>query len=115
MRRGNHRKFGRETIQRKALQKALVTSLIEHGRIKTTLAKAKTLRGISEKLVTFARKGDMASRREVAKILSPKTVVKLFTEIAPKYVGRNGGYTRVTKAGQRKSDGAEVAYIEFIQ
>ena len=115
MRRGNHRKFGRETVQRKALHKALVTSLIEHGKIKTTLAKAKELRGISEKLVTFARKGDLASRREVAKTLSPKIVTKLFTDLAPKYKDRNGGYTRITKMGQRKSDGAEIAYIEFIQ
>lgn len=115
MKRGNIRKFGRQTVQRKALRKALVTSLIEHGRIKTTVAKAKTLSSIAEKLVTYARKGDMSSRREVARFLGPKAVTKLFTDIAPKYNERKGGYTRITKLGQRKSDSAPMAYIELIQ
>ena len=115
MRRGNKRKFGRETIQRKALYKALATALIDHGKIKTTEAKAKSLSSYIEKLITKSKNGDMASRRLLSQEVGPKSVKKISTEIAPKFKDKNGGYTRIIRLGQRKSDGASMALIEFTQ
>lgn len=115
MRRGNKRKFGRETIQRKALYKSLTTALIDHGKIKTTSAKAKSLSSFADKLVTTAKKANIASRRELAKTLHPKTVKKLMDEIGPRFSGKKGGYTRTIRLGQRKSDGAEMSIIEFTE
>ena len=114
MRRGNKRKFGRTKRLREALYKALATALVDHGKIKTTSAKAKSLSTFADKLVTVAKKKDLASRRELAITFNPKTVKKLVDEIAPRFSGRNGGYTRVIRLGQRKSDGAEIALIEFV-
>lgn len=115
MKRGNHRKFGREKIQREALYKSLATALIDHGKIKTTSAKAKSLSAFTDRLVTTAKKQNLASRRNLAKTFHPKTVKKLVDEIAPKLSDRHGGYTRVIRLGQRKSDGAEMSIIEFTE
>ncbi len=110
------RKFGRDKNQRKALLSSLALNLIVRGKIKTTEPKAKELRPFIEKLVTKAKKGDMATRRVVISKLSnrSKEVKKLFEVIAPKYKEKNGGYTRVLKLGARKSDGAKMALIEFV-
>lgn len=94
----------------------LATSLFEHGRITTTEAKAKRLRPLAERLVTFAKRGDLASRRRVMTVVRDKTVVhELFTEIAPRYANRNGGYTRIVKVGPRKGDNAPMAIIELVE
>ncbi|KKT80813.1 MAG: 50S ribosomal protein L17 [Candidatus Yanofskybacteria bacterium RIFCSPHIGHO2_02_FULL_44_12b] len=115
MRRGKHRKFGRETKQRRALYKSLATALIEHGRIKTTVAKSKALSSYMDKLISTARKGDLASRKSLGTNLGPKAASKLAGEISPKFKERSGGFTRVVRLGQRKSDGAPMALIEFTQ
>ncbi len=115
MRRGKHRKFGRERNQRAALYKALATALIEHGKIKTTVAKSKSLSGYVDKLITIAGHGDIPSRRLLAKNLGVKAVKKLSDDIGPRFKDKQGGYTRVIKLGQRKSDGAPMALIEFTQ
>jgi len=110
------RKFGRDKNQRKALLSSLALNLIVRGKIKTTEPKAKELRPFMEKLITKAKKGDMATRRVIISKLSNRSreVKKLFEVIAPKYVNKNGGYTRVLKLGARKSDGADMAVIEFV-
>ncbi len=118
MRHGNNiRKFGRTKNVRGALIKSLALSLVKHGRIKTTEAKAKELRPFIEKLVTRAKKGDLASRRVVISRLinrAPETKI-LFEEIAPKFKDTNGGYTRIMKLPPRISDGAKMALIEFVK
>lgn len=110
------RKFGRVRNQRNALISSLALNLIVRGKIKTTEPKAKELRSFIEKLVTSAKKGDLATRRLVISRLSNRSseVKKLFEIIAPKYKERTGGYTRVLKLGQRKSDGVPMAIIEFV-
>src|SRR3990167_3070746 len=112
MRRGNYRKFSRKSGQRQALYKSLATALIDHGKIKTTSAKAKSLSAFADKLVTTAKKNNLASKRELAETFHPKTVKKLVDDIAPRFSDRKGGYTRVIRLGQRKSDGAPMAIIE---
>jgi large subunit ribosomal protein L17 len=93
----------------------LATQLFQHGRIKTTEAKAKRLRPVAEKLITKAKKGDMHNRRQVLTIVKDKSVVHhLFTEIAPTFAERPGGYTRITKIGLRKGDAAPMALIELV-
>ncbi|MCX6753331.1 MAG: 50S ribosomal protein L17 [Candidatus Nomurabacteria bacterium] len=111
-----NRKFGREKVQRSALINSLVLNLIVRGKIKTTLPKAKEIRPIVEKLVTIAKKGDLASRRVVIARLTnrSKEVKKLFDIIAPQYADKKGGYTRILKLGVRKSDATEMAQIEFV-
>ncbi len=113
MRRGKIRKFGRERNQRKALNKALATALIDNGKIKTTQAKAKALSTFADKLVTQALKNNLSSRKFLSQFIGDKAVKKLVSEISPKLKERKGGYTRVIKLGQRKSDGAPMALIEF--
>jgi len=119
------RKLKRTASHRKALLSSLSTSLLRHKRIKTTLAKAKEARMVVEKIITRAKRaianeGDSApknvhARREVAKFIHDKNVVKmLFNEIAPKVASRPGGYTRVIKLGQRLGDGAQVALLELV-
>jgi len=110
------RKFGRDKNQRKALLSSLALNLIVRNKIKTTLPKAKELRPFIEKLVTKAKKGDMATRRTIISKLSNrrKEVKKLFEVVAPKYKDKNGGYTRILKLGIRKADGVAMAQIEFI-
>ena len=93
----------------------LATSLFEHDRITTTEAKAKRLRPLAERLITFAKRGDLHARRQVMTVVRDKDVVhKLFAEIGPRYAERNGGYTRVLKLGQRQGDGAPMALIELM-
>jgi large subunit ribosomal protein L17 len=112
----NVRKFGRDNGQRKALLKGLVLSLIAHGRIETTEAKAKEVRPLVEKMVTKALVGTLASRRlVVSRLYNLKApAAKLIDVIAPKYKGRTGGYTRITKLGARAGDASKMAVIEFI-
>ncbi len=94
----------------------LATALFEHGGITTTVAKAKRLRPLAEKLVTSAKKGDLAARRRVLQVVRDKSVVHhLFTEIGPRYETRNGGYTRITKLGPRAGDNAPMARIELVE
>ena len=94
----------------------LAQSLFEHGRITTTATKAKRLRPYAERLITFAKRGDLASRRRVLGIISDKSVVHtLFTEIGPGFADRDGGYTRITKVGNRKGDNAPLAVIELVE
>jgi large subunit ribosomal protein L17 len=94
----------------------LATSLFEHGRITTTEAKAKRLRPFAEKLVTFAKRGDLHARRQVMTVIRDKDVVHaLFAEIGPRYGNRPGGYTRITKVGPRKGDNAPMAVIELVE
>jgi len=94
----------------------LATALFEHGRITTTEAKAKRLRPLAERLITFAKRGDLHARRRVLTVVRDKSVVHtLFTEIGPNYAGRAGGYTRITKIGPRKGDNAPMAVIELVE
>lgn len=94
----------------------LATALFEHGRITTTEAKAKRLRPLAERLITFAKRGDLHSRRRVMTVIHDKSVVHaLFTEIGPNFAGRPGGYTRITKIGPRKGDNAPMAVIELVE
>ncbi|MFL6182611.1 MAG: 50S ribosomal protein L17 [Actinomycetes bacterium] len=94
----------------------LATALFEHGRITTTEAKAKRLRPLAERLITFGKRGDLASRRRAMTVIRDKSVVHvLFTEIAPTYDNREGGYTRITKIGPRKGDNAPMAVIELVE
>jgi len=110
------KKLGRNKAHRRALYRNLVTELFRHERIETTLAKAKAVRPVAEKLITIARRGDLHSRRlTAAYILDKEVAKKLFHEIAPRYKDRPGGYTRILKLGPRKSDGAEMAIIELVE
>jgi large subunit ribosomal protein L17 len=108
-------KLGRKAEHRKALLANQVCSLIEHQRIKTTLAKAKAVRPLAEKMVTLGKKGSIHARRTAFATLRQKTAVKkLFDEIARRSTNRNGGYTRIVRLGQRKSDSASMAFIEWV-
>ncbi len=114
-----HRKKGRQLSRtrshRKATMRNLATSLFQHGRIETTTAKAKELRPYAERLITLARRGDVHSRRLAAmKIQDRQVLGKLFDDIAPRYMERPGGYTRVLKLGNRKGDAAEMSLIELV-
>jgi large subunit ribosomal protein L17 len=108
-------KLGRTAEHRKALLANQICSLIEHQRIKTTLAKAKAVRPLAERMVTLGKKGSIHARRTALATLRQKGAVKkLFDDIAPRSEGRNGGYTRIVKLGQRKSDSAPMAFIEWV-
>ena len=108
-------KLGLTAAHRKALLANQVCSLIEHQRIKTTLAKAKAVRPLAEKMVTLGKKGSLHARRTALAVLRQKGAVKkLFDDIAPRSASRNGGYTRIVKLGARKSDSAPVAFIEWV-
>lgn len=115
MRRGKQRKFGREAGQRAVLYRALSTALIEHGKIKTTQAKAKSLSGYIDKLITLAKKQTLAARRLLLAQVGEKAVKKLMAEVAPSMSSRNGGYTKTMKLGQRRSDSAPMVIIEFTK
>mgnify|MGYP001451946182 CR=1 FL=1 len=109
------RKLSRKSAHRKALMSNLASALITHKKIKTTDAKAKELRRFIEPLVTFAKRGDLHSRRQVLKKIRHKTIVReLFESIGPTYANRNGGYTRIIKLGFRDNDRASVSIIEFV-
>jgi len=108
-------KLGRTAEHRKALLANQVCSLIEHQRIKTTLAKAKAVRPLAERMVTLGKNGSIHARRTALAALRQKNAVKkLFDDIAPRSAERNGGYTRIVKLGQRKSDSAKMAFIEWV-
>jgi large subunit ribosomal protein L17 len=108
-------KLGRTAEHRKALLANQVCSLIEHQRIKTTLAKAKAVRPLAERMVTLGKNGSIHARRTALATLRQKGAVrKLFDDIAPRSAERNGGYTRIVKLGQRKSDSAPMAFIEWV-
>ena len=108
-------KLGRTAEHRKALLANQVCSLIEHQRIKTTLAKAKAVRPLAEKMVTLGKKGSLHARRTALSVLRQKDAVKkLFDDIAPRGADRKGGYTRIVKLGARKSDAAPMAFIEWV-
>lgn len=110
------KKFSRTTKQRKALFLGLSKALIERGEITTTLSKAKAIRGFFEKLLTTAKKGDLASRRQVHKVLRKVSLVnKLVSEIAPVFSKRSGGYLRIIKLGSRKGDAAPMAKVVFVE
>ena len=109
------RKLGRTTAHRKALFRNQLTALFTHDRIVTTLAKAKELRPLAERMVTLAGTGSLPARRKVLTMVPDKEVVRrLFEEIAPRFTDRPGGYTRVMRLGRRRGDGAELAIIEFV-
>ncbi|MYT31137.1 MULTISPECIES: 50S ribosomal protein L17 [unclassified Streptomyces] len=109
-------RLGGSAAHEKALLRNLATNLFEHGRIRTTEAKARRLRPFAERLVTKAKKGDLHNRRQVMELITDKSVVHtLFTEIAPRFAERPGGYTRITKIGNRRGDNAPMAVIELVE
>jgi len=109
------KKLGRDAAHRKALYANLAGALIEHGRIKTTVTKAKAVKPIAEQMITLGRRGDLHARRQAVAFLRSKDVVhKLFDEVAPRYKDRPGGYSRIVKIGPRPGDAAEMAYLELV-
>ena len=109
------RKLGRDSAHRKALYANLTASLIEHGRIKTTVAKAKEVRPVAEEMITLGRRGDVPARRQALKFLRSQDVVhKLFSDVGPRFSDRPGGYSRIVKLGPRQGDAAEMAYLELV-
>jgi large subunit ribosomal protein L17 len=109
------KKLGRDSAHRKALYSNLAGALIEHGRIKTTVTKAKAVKPIAEQMITLGRRGDLHARRQATAFLRSRDVVhKLFAEVAPRFKDRPGGYARVVKLGPRPGDAAEMAYLELV-
>ena len=110
------KKLGRDASHRKALYSNLTCSLIEHGRIRTTEAKAKAVKPFAEQMITLGRRGDLHARRQALSALGQDkfTVYKLFEEIAPRYTERPGGYTRILKLGPRRSDATEMVLLELV-
>ena len=118
-----NRKFGRNADHRKAMLRNLATSVIMYGKVETTYAKAMDMRSVVDELITLGKRGDLSARRQAAAFIrnvvadekTQQTVLqKLFSDVAPKYADRNGGYTRVVKTGVRKGDSAPMAYIELV-
>jgi large subunit ribosomal protein L17 len=108
-------RLGSSPAHHRLLLAGLAASLFTHEKVNTTQAKAKAVRPLAEKLITFAKRGDVAARREVLKVIPDRDVVhKLFSEIGPRYADRPGGYTRILKLGQRQGDGAPMARIELV-
>ncbi len=109
------RKLGRETAHRMAMLRGLVTFLLENKKIETTLTRAKEVRSLAEKMITLAKTNDLHHKRMVRSFITKEqVVVELFDEIAPTYAEINGGYTRITKLGPRRGDGAQMAIVELI-
>ncbi len=109
------KKLGRDASHRKALYANLACALIEHGRIRTTEAKAKAVKPVAEKMITLGRRGDLSARRQAAAYLRSRDVVhKLFAEVAPRFADRPGGYSRIVKLGPRQGDAAEMVYLELV-
>jgi large subunit ribosomal protein L17 len=109
-------RLGGSSAHQRHILANLATALFEHGKITTTEAKARRLRPFAERLITFAKRGDLHARREVLTVVTDKSVVHtLFTEIGPGFEGREGGYTRITKVGARKGDNAPLAVIELVR
>ncbi len=111
-----YRKLGRKSSHRDLMLRNMTTSLLSHGKIKTTVTRAKELRRQVEKMITLGKRGDLHARRQAAAyITSPKVVQMLFSDIAPKYAERKGGYTRMYKLGPRRGDGAPMVLIELVE
>ena len=109
-------KIGRSGAHRKAMLANMVSSLIEHGQIKTTITKAKEARRFADKMITLGKKGDLHRRRlAISKLRDKDAVKKLFDEVAPQYAQRNGGYTRIIKLGRRVGDAAEMCILQFVE
>ena len=109
------KKLGRDSAHRKALYANLACALLEHGRIKTTEAKAKAVKPFAEKMITLGRRGDLAARRQAISELRSQAIVKrLFDEVAPRFADRPGGYSRIVKLGTRAGDSAEMVYLELV-
>ena len=109
------RKLGRPSDHRRAMMRAMVTFLLEKGKIETTVTRAKEVRSMTEKMITMAKTNSLHSKRQVLAFVTKEDVVKkLFDEVAPKYKERNGGYTRITRLGPRRGDAAEMAIIELV-
>ena len=109
------KKLGRDSAHRKALYANLACALVEHGRIKTTVTKAKAVKPFAEQMITLGKRGDLAARRQaIAELRSQDAVHKLFAEVAPRFAERPGGYTRIVKLGQRQGDAAEMVYLELV-
>src|SRR5947207_15585981 len=109
------KKLGRDSAQRRALYSNLAGALIEHGRIKTTEAKAKAVKPIAEQMITLGRRGDIHARRQALAFLRSQDVVyKLFSDVGPRFTDRPGGYSRIVKLGPRPGDAAPMAYLELV-
>lgn len=109
------RKLGRATDHRMATLRNMVTALLENGKITTTVARAKEVRSLAEKMITLGKKNTLHTRRQALAFITKEDVVtKVFAEIAPKYADRNGGYTRIVKIGTRRGDASEMAIIELV-
>ena len=109
------RKLGRTTAHRKAMLRGMVTLLLKNGQIETTLTRAKEVRSMAEKMITLGKKNTLASRRAALAYITDENVVsKLFSEIAPTYANRQGGYTQIFKMGPRRGDAAEMAIVKLI-
>jgi large subunit ribosomal protein L17 len=109
------KKLGRDAAHRRALYANLAGSLIEHGRIKTTEAKAKAVKPFAEQMITLGKRGDLSARRQaLARLRSQDVVHVLFAEVAPRFTDRPGGYTRIVKLGPRAGDAAEMVYLELV-
>ncbi len=110
------RQFGRNSGHRKALLRTLVTSLLRHERIETTVAKAKEIRPLAEKMITLGKRGDLHARRQAMSFIQDEGVVRgLFTDVAPRFSARNGGYTRIVRTRSRMGDAAPMAVIELVE
>lgn len=110
-----NRKLGKPTDQRMAMMRAMVTYLLENGQIKTTVSRAKEVAPMTEKMISLAKKNDLASYRQALAFITKEDVAKkLFDEIGPKYENRSGGYTRIVRIGPRRGDAAEMAFIELV-
>ena len=108
-------KLGRDSAHRKSRYANLACALVEHGRIKTTVTKAKAVKPFAEQMITLGKRGDLAARRQaIAELRSQDAVHKLFAEVAPRFAERPGGYTRIVKIGPRQGDAAEMAYLELV-
>lgn len=111
----HNRKRGRTSDQRRAMLRAMVTYLLENGQIKTTLARAKEVAPLAEKMITLGKKNDLAAYRQALAFITKEDVAhKLFTELNQKYIARDGGYTRIVRMGPRKGDAAEMAIIQLV-
>lgn len=111
-----YRKLGRNSGNRKALFRSILTSFFKYGKIETTITKAKEVASKSAQLITLAKRGDLHARRQVMEVLVDETITKkLFEEIAPKFAEVNGGYTRIYRVGPRRGDAAEMAIIELTK
>jgi large subunit ribosomal protein L17 len=110
------KKLGRDSAHRRALYSNLAGALIEHGRIRTTEAKAKAVRPIAEQMITLGRRGDLHARRQaLAYLRSQEIVYKLFSDVGPRFAERPGGYSRIVKIGPRQGDSADMVYLELVE